>query len=222
MIIQIFQLYVVKTLPETNSISEEFLQGRAAINIWRSLVLLLSFIPLIYTFLIICSHNLKYNFALTIYAFLGLFMFCFLEITIRSIELFYTQLILPSSYLQATNLNEKKVLLDNYSAFQSVQYALYFPLMLTQAIGSIILSIIFSNRQKVNLLLKTAFALNAIRLAGRLIGMFLHINWFDSFSGSLYLPSIIIIYGLITVWLIKVKDEDVTGCINGAQHAVLQ
>ncbi|MEJ7643427.1 MAG: hypothetical protein WKF87_02420 [Chryseolinea sp.] len=206
-LIQSFQEYVFRTIPAPNNLTEELLQGAMPIHISRSMLLLLSFFTMIYIFLVIILHDFRKNILLFAIAFLGLFIFCFLEIGIRSIELFYTQLQMPAAFLQTKDQDVKNSIISNYSAFQSVQTALYFPLMLTQAIASAIISFVFSPRPKINFLIRTAFALNAFRLVGRLTAMFFDVNWFDSFSGGLYLPFTIVIFGLITIWLIKAKDQ---------------
>jgi hypothetical protein len=206
-LIQSFQEYVFRTIPAPNNLTEELLQGAMPMHISRSMLLLLSFFPMIYIFLVIILHDFRKNALLFTVAFIGLFIFCFLEIGIRSIEFFYTQLQMPTAFLQTKDEAVKNSIINNYSVFQSVQIALYFPLMLTQAIASAIISFAFSARPKINSFVKTAFALNAFRLAGRLTAMVFHVSWFDSFSGNLYLPFVIIIFGLITIWLIKVKDE---------------
>jgi hypothetical protein len=210
-LVQGFQEYVFGIIPVPNNSTEELLQGSMLLHIWRSTLLLLSFFLLIYVFLIICLQNFKKNAILSLAAFIGFMIFCFLEIGIRSIELFYTQLQMPTLYLQLKEEALKNSIIDKYMVFQSVQTALYFPLMLSQGIASLIMTISFSIKQKINILIKIAFAINTIRLAGRLLAITFHINWFDSFSGALYFPFVVIIFGLISVWLIKVKDENTAG-----------
>jgi hypothetical protein len=209
-LVQCFQEYVFRVIPVPANSTEELLQGAMHLHIWRSMLLLLSFFTLIYIFFVICLQNFRKNPTHSFLAFLGFLIFCFLEIGIRSVEFFYIQLQMPADFLQAKDDMLKNSIIDKYLVFQSVQAALYFPLMLSQAIASLIVAISYSGKPKINLLIKVALAINAIRLTGRLSAMTFHISWFDSFSGILYIPFVIVIFGLISVWLIKIKDENIT------------
>lgn len=206
-LIQSFQSYVFSVLPPTNSPTDEFLQGSLSINLWRATLLLLSFWGLMYVFLVVCVQNLKRNFTAAVFAFLGFFIFCLLEVCLRSVELFYFQIHLSAVYQQIVNAAEQKAITDLVANFQSVQLALYFPLMLSQTIGSVVLAVTFERSLRLNYLIVFAFALNGLRLVARIFGMFLHINWFDSFSNDLYLPFVFVIFGLIGIWLLLIKSE---------------
>jgi hypothetical protein len=74
-------------------------------------------------------------------------------------------------------------------------------------IGSIILAAAFERQLRLNYLIIFAFALNGFRLIARILGMFLHINWFDGFSDTLYLPLVFVIFGSIGIWLLLTKSE---------------
>jgi hypothetical protein len=209
-LIQCFQEYVFRTIPPPTNVAEELFQGAMPLHRWRSILLLLSFFGLMYAFFVISLHNFKRNAMLSLIAFVGFFIFCSLEIGIRSVEFFYTQIQLPELLLQAKEDALKNSIIDKYSVFQSIQMSLYFPLMIAQGIASVILLGAFSDKSKINLLIKIAFGLNAFRLATRLFAMTFHVNWFDSFGGDLYLPFVIAIYGLIAIWLLKAKEENST------------
>jgi hypothetical protein len=206
-LIQSFQSYVIWIVPPTNSPAEAFLQGSLTINLWRSTLLLLSFWGLLYLFLVLSLENLKHNYAATVFAFLGFFIFCLLEMCLRSVELFYVQVQLPAVYGQTVSLDEQKPILDFVARFESVQGALYFPLMLSQAIGSALLAATFSREKRLNYLIILALGVNALRLFARIGGMFLHVSWLDAVSSQLYLPFVYVIFGLIGIWLLMAKSE---------------
>jgi hypothetical protein len=205
--VQSFQSYVFSVLPPTNSPTDEFLQGSLSINLWRATVLLIAFWGLLYVFLIVCVQNLKSNFTATVFAFLGFLIFCLLEICLRSVELFYFQIHLPAVYRQTVSVTEQKAITDSVANFQSIQLALYFPLMLSQMIGSIVLAATFERNVRLNYLIILALALNGLRLVLRIFGMFLHINWLDNFSNGLYLPFVLVVFALIGIWLLLIKEE---------------
>jgi hypothetical protein len=206
-LIQSFQSYVFSVLPPSTSPTDEFLQGSLSINIWRSTLLLLSFWGLMYVFLVVCVQNLKRNFTASVFAFLGFFLFCSLEVCLRSIELFYFQIHLPDLFQRTAGAAEQKAITDLAVGFQSIQFALYFPLLFSQMFGSFILAATFERSLRLNYLIIFALALNGFRLIARILGMFLHINWFDSFSNHLYLPLVFVIFGLIGVWLLLTEAK---------------
>jgi|SRR5688572_11255453 len=206
-LIQVFQRFVFMSVPQPKNFAEELVLGSMPIHIWRSTLLLLSFFALIYVYAVIVFHEFKKSVLLYTTAFIGLLIFCFLEIGIRSVELFYTQIQLPTEFVNAKDELVKNSILDKYAAFQSIKGALYFPLLFSQGISSAIIAYLFSTKQKENYLIKVAFGVNAVRIAGRLGGMFLHVKWLDSFSGTLYLPLVIIIFGLLVFWFIKSKPD---------------
>ncbi len=204
---QTFQAYVLSVLPPAGSPAEELLQGSLSLNLWRAALLLLSFWGLMYVFLVICVQNLKRHYPATIVAFLGFFIFCSLEIGLRSVELFYLQIHLPSVFRQAAGAAEQKAILEWAAGFRSVQMALYFPLLFSQMIGSVILAATFERRIRINYLIMGAMAINALRLLGRILGMFLHVHVLDWFSASLYLPLVYVIFGLMMTWLWLTKKN---------------
>lgn len=205
-LIQSFQQYVFSLMPGKTSMTEELLLGSMNIHLWRSFLLLISFFLLVFVFnavVLYCYNKFKF---FSIIALIGFLIFCCLEIGLRSVELFYVQIELPRNYSNAATSTIKLTVIDNYNVFRSVQAALYFPLMLSQAVSSLLVAIIFPVRSKINLMIKVAFILNAVRLAGRLLGMYAGIHWLDNLSGTLYLPFVIIIYGLMAGWFLFAKD----------------
>lgn len=206
-LIQIFQQYVININPQPSNITEEIIQNSLPLNRWRSFLILISFFLMIYTYTVITFYELKRNILLYFLAFLGFFIFCFLEINIRSVELFYFQMKFPSEFLEAKTEITKTHLIENYTLFQSIQYALYFPLLLSQAISSLIISFLFSSKVKINYALKIGFGINALRLFFRLITMYLNLNIIEQYNSILYLPLVIIIFGLLSYWLFNVKDN---------------
>jgi len=204
--IQSFQAYVFSTNVSPANVAEELMQGATAAHKWRSFLLLLSHMSIIYTFSYIVISEIRKNIFLYSLALIGLLIFCSLEIGIRSVEYFYFQLKAPIEYLNTQSQLEKYAVLERFSTFKSIQISLYFPLLLSQAISSIIIFINFPAVPRINLLIKIAFGLNAFRLIGRIASMHFNLSWFDSLNGDLYLPMIIIIYGLLTYWFLFSKE----------------
>lgn len=197
-LIQGFQEFAIRTLGQPTEPAAELLQGPEPLNIARATLLLLSFFGLAFAFLVVCAHDRARRPFASAAAYLGFLTFCLIEIGLRSVELFWVYLRLPEEYARA-----QAAALDKMATFQAVQAALYFPLMLSQLLGSAILAIGFPRAPRRNLLIVAAFGINAVRLACRLVGQFLHVAAFDVISGPLYLPLVVVIYLPIAIWLYR-------------------
>lgn len=195
-LIQTFQEIVFRTLGEPSDPAAELLQGPAPLNVARATLLLVSFFGLAFVFLVVCAHDRARRPLASAAAFLGLFTFCLIEIGLRSVELWWVFARLPQEYARAP-----AAALDKMATFQAIQTSLYFPLMLAQLLGSAILALGFPRTPRRNMLIVVAFGANAVRLACRLAGMFLHISAVDVLSGPLYLPLVVVVYLPIAVWL---------------------
>lgn len=207
-VIQSFQAWVFKTIPDDPDPVKQLLSGHDPLNITRSWFMLFAMFGLWFVFFTICFSRFQKNKAATILAFTGFSLFCLLEVMLRSTELLYTQIQLPLQYLQATDDHAKQAILDHFNTFQQIQGALYFPLGLGQIIGSLCIAVYFPN-QGVDRFIKIIFLLNAIRLILRTLGNYFDLDplGFNSVYGDLYLPMVILIDGGKAFWLVKTADE---------------
>jgi hypothetical protein len=206
-IAQSFQSYVFTVLPEPGSTLEAFIQDSSSLNIWRSSILLLSFWGLIYLFLVLCANSFTRRPIATALAFVGLFIFCQIEILLRSVELFYVQIHLPGLYRATLIAADRHAIIGIVDGFHAVQSALYFPLLFSQFLGSVILACAFDYRSRVDWLLIAALSLNALRLVTRMAGMFLDVQALNDFSNQFYLIFVYLIFGLIAAWLLQQKGR---------------
>ena len=135
-------------------------------------------------------------------------IFFMLEVLLPSTELFYMHLYLPKKAL-AANANELNGIIDKFQTFQTIQSALYFPLILSATISYAILFFLFwSIKQKVNWIIRSVLAIDLLRSFWRLSADYFNIQWLqgDLYS-TIYLPMVIITFGPISIWLLKLKDE---------------
>ncbi|TWI04612.1 hypothetical protein IP90_00745 [Luteimonas cucumeris] len=206
--IQSFQWFVFAQLPGADDPAQALLQGPLPLNIARAVLMLLSFFGLAYLFLVCCAIAYRRRPAAAVLAFAGFFVFCLLEVQLRSIELFYVFLELPAQYLATTSANEQARILALQSTFQSVQHALYFVLGLTWLLGSVALCLGLGG-QRIDGLARFAFALNALRLALRMLDTYvLGGPHFDALYGALYLPLVYLTFVPIAAWLLLRRDQD--------------
>ncbi|UBB23738.1 hypothetical protein LAG73_10090 [Pseudoxanthomonas japonensis] len=203
--VQSFQWYVFGHLPEAGDPVQQLLQGPHPLNLARATSMLLSFFGLAYLFLVACGIAWRRNPALAVLAFLGFFVFCLLEVQLRAVELFHVYLALPEQYRATTDTAEHARILAAQGSFQSVQYALYFPLGLSWLLGSV-LACLALGRDRMHWLALWAFGLNAVRLFLRMIDSYLIGPKFDALYGILYLPLVYLSFVPLAIWLWRQKS----------------
>jgi hypothetical protein len=202
--VQSFQWYVFGHLPEAGDPVQQLLQGPHPLNLARATSMLLSFFGLAYLFLVACGIAWRRNPALAVLAFLGFFVFCLLEVQLRAVELFHVYLALPEQYRATTDTAEHARILAAQGSFQSVQYALYFPLGLSWLLGSV-LACLALGRDRMHWLALWAFGLNAVRLFLRMIDSYLIGPKFDALYGTLYLPLVYLSFVPLAIWLWRTR-----------------
>jgi hypothetical protein len=205
--IQGFQEYVFAHFPSPASPKEELLQGHHPLHLVRSWLMLLAMFGLLFLYMVICSLAAKVNRFWARFAFLGLFIFLFLEIMLRSIELFYTQQYLPALMLK-NNEQVQAGIIDKMQTFQTIQMSLYFPLIFSTLIAYVLLFFLFAGGEKVNRIIRLVMAVNILRSLWRLLSDYANISWLQgNLYNRLYFPLVVFLFGLTAFWLFKVKED---------------
>ncbi len=206
--IQSFQWYVFDQFTAPASPAEELQQGNHPLHLIRSSLMLGAMFGLMYVRYVICSlAAVSYRFWASL-AFICYFIFFMLEVLLRSTELFYAQLHLPQLALKA-NATELQSIVGQFQTFQSIQSALYFPLILAGTLSYAILFFLFPpGKQKINRLIKFVMGVDLLRSLWRLSSDYFGIGWLQgNFYDQIYLPLVFITFGAICIWLLKVRDE---------------
>ena len=205
--IQAFQEYVFAQFPSPSSPKEELLQGFHPLHLIRSWLMLFAMFGLLFLYLVICSLAAKVNRLWARFAFSGFFIFLFLEIILRSIELFYTQQYLPEQALKS-NAQSLPGIIDKMQTFQTIQVSLYFPLIFSALIAYVILFFLFTGGEKVNRLIRFVMAVNILRSLWRLLSDYGNISWLQgNLYNRLYFTLVVLLFGLTALWLFKVKEK---------------
>ena len=205
--IQGFQAYVFAQFPSPSSPKEELLQGFHPLHLIRSWLMLFAMFGLLFLYLVICSLAAKVNRFWARFAFSGVFIFLFLEIMLRSIELFYTQQYLPK---QALTSNEQALIgiIDKMQTFQTIQVSLYFPLIFSALIAYVILFFLFAGGEKVNRLIRFVMMVNILRSFWRLLSDYGNISWLQgNLYNRIYFALVVLLFGLTAWWLLKKKEN---------------
>ena len=203
--VQVFQDIVYRVLPTPATPTEELLAGAHPLHLVRSTLMLFAMVGLIFIYTTLALQRIRARPVLAGFAIACFGVFGLLEIGLRSVELFWTQVQLP----------HEPAGVDQLVAFQAVQGALYFPLMLATWIGSVLLFVLFRDR-----LLRAILALNLARITARLLTSYAHVPLLPTdVYEQIYLGLVIAFYGPLAYWLCKGRVSDgPAGIANPAGH----
>ena len=170
--------------------------------------MLVSMFGLWYIYTVVCLETAKTQKTYSVLAFVAFSIFCFLEICLRSTELFYVQIHLPAQYQSLSDTGSRLIIENIVKAFYQVQSALYFPLGLGWMLGSLIVALT-SPRSHVNYILKATFAINAVRIFVRILTVYVGFDILnDKIYSAIYLPLVVITFGLLGFWFLKSHRVD--------------
>lgn len=204
--IQTFQWYAFGHLPAAATPAAQLLQGPLPLNLTRAALMLLAFPGLLYLFAVTCALVERRRPACARAALVGFFVFCLLEIQLRSVEFFYVFGHLPAQYAAATSALERGSVLAAQATFAAVQSALYFPLGMAWLTGSVLVCVGLGAR-RLDWLAQVAFGLNAVRLLLRTLDVYLLGLKFDALYDALYLPLVVLTFVPLAAWLLLRGDE---------------
>lgn len=206
--VQTFQWYVFGALPATEDPVQALLQGPLPLNIARALLMLLSFFGLAYLFLVACALGFRRRPSAATAAFLCFFVFCLLEVVLRSIELFHVYLALPAQYQAAATAAAREAILGQQALFGAIQHAVYFPLGFSWMLGSVLLCFALGG-QRFDRLAQFGLGLNALRLVLRQLDVYAFPPPdFDALYEVLYLPLVYLTFAPIAAWLLLRRGDD--------------
>lgn len=204
-LIQSFQHFVFAQFPVASNVQEEMMQGHHSLHITRSWLMLISMFAMLILNITVCYIASTINRFWAIVAMAGYFTFFMLEVILRSIELFYTQIYLPQQALHADPAALQDVL-DKFSTFANIQHALYFPLIFSTSITYFSLFFIF--KPKAHRIIRFVMLVNILRSSWRLGSDFLNIRWLQgSLYDTVYLPLVVVVFGLTAIWLLRLKTS---------------
>lgn len=205
--VQGFQAYVFGAFGTPANAGEELLQSAAGLHIARSSLMLVSMFALIFISWVICAQGMRRRPILAWAAFFGFFMFGMFEVALRSVELFWTQVQLPAEYLKAADSVVRAAILDKVATFQSIQYALYFPLMFGPFLGYFAVFFLFPSSPRVHWALKFVMAFAVARTSIRLLGYAGLYPVSDATYLKYYFAMILVENLPKAYWLFRVRDE---------------
>jgi hypothetical protein len=198
--IQVFQECVFRAVGEPATPAEGLVLGGHPLHIVRSTAMLAAMFALVFLYGVICLQRAKDRPVLAGFTFLSFLLFGLLEIGLRSVELFWTQLELAPGYVH----NPDPALLERVAVFESVQHALYVPLGFSVLLGSVLGACLFATGRKLDRVIQVVFVLNALRNATRMLTVYAGWPLFpDAAYSAAYLPMVVAFYAPVAYWLVR-------------------
>lgn len=124
------------------------------------------------------------------------------EITQRSIDFFVVGAKWAHDFPNASQI-QREIILNRFALWNEVVVGWTFPLRLSVLLTSCcFLAATWTERRKGRwyVLAPVAFALNALRLLGRLLSTFAGQGWLNGFNGKLYFPAVFVTNLLLALW----------------------
>ena len=204
--VQVFQEYVFRAVGEPGTPAEALVFGHHPLHVARSTAMLAAMFALVFLYGVICLQRAKDRPVLAGFTFLAFLLFGFLEIGLRSVELFWTQLELAPAYARTPD----PAILGQAAVFEAVQHALYVPLGFAVLLGSALGASLFATGRKIDRVIQIVFVLNALRNATRMLTVYAGWPLFpDAAYTAAYLPMVIAFYAPAAYWLVR-RDAPVT------------
>jgi hypothetical protein len=125
-----------------------------------------------------------------------------LEVTQRSIDFFVVGEKWARQMGSASG-SERESILRRFALWNELTRGWYFPLLLTHLLASVcFLAATATELGKGGwfYFAPLAFALNALRLVGRIAGTYAGVAWLEPLNGRLYFPAVLVINGLLVLW----------------------
>ena len=189
-------------IPASQGPEQELLAYLLPINRVRALLILASILLLTIPFITIA---IRYWRATPIAAASGLIAgvgFVMFEFMVRSVDF----IVVGQSWANALNRSaspeEKAMIVSRYVIWGDIARGLYFGLLLSFFLASCaFFYATLRDHDRWSRIASIAFALNALRLLGRLSSTFAGQAWLDSLNNSAYFPAVFTINCLLAVWL---------------------
>ncbi|HJR75021.1 MAG TPA: hypothetical protein VJ806_15450 [Luteimonas sp.] len=209
---QIFQaLCYIFWFPETQAAAEDFAVRSGWLDRTRALAVLFGIAGLAVTYAVFALDRFAKAPLASLLAFTFCMFFVVFEFLHRGLDFVMVSQQWANAYAAEPALHG--VLAERHEFWSSFTSAIYFPLMLSGLIAWTCFAIATWKAGPGWMRLASfAFALNALRTLGRLLGNYTGVDWFDFLdSFTLYLVLVFLINGMLVTWLFKraaVADKD--------------
>jgi hypothetical protein len=125
------------------------------------------------------------------------------ELCHRSMDFFVIGEKWANQFAHVGSSGERDAILQRFALWNEMVQGWYFPLMLSYLLASCSFAVATwkdKGRSRWYYFAPIAFALNALRLVGRLLSNYAGQQWLDGLNGVLYFPAVLTIDTLLVMW----------------------
>lgn len=181
---------------------QAILQRLMPLDQFRLTAILLSFFAIMVVFGAVAIRRARVRPASSLLGFAFGFLFVIGEIINRSIDLFVISRRWAVEYQAAVSLAARQSLAERIQVWDESFGGFYFVLRMGLMLGSICYAAAtWDTRNRWNQIVAIAFAVNAVRLAGRLAEGYMGQAWLSPVNDAVYFPATLLIYGTVATWL---------------------
>jgi hypothetical protein len=188
-------------IPAAHGPEQELLTHLLPVDRARALLILASILLLVVPYITIA---MRYWRATPIAAASGLIAaiaFVGFEFTSRSMDFFVAGQSWANAYRASGSSQEKTMIVHQYVLWSNMVRGIYFELMLSFLLASCaFLYATLQDQDRWSRIASVAFALNALRLMGRMGSTFAGQTWLDGLNESAYFPSVLVINSMLAIW----------------------
>jgi hypothetical protein len=190
-------------IPASHGPRDDLLIYLLPIDRARAILILSTIILLIVPFVVIALRCFK---AASMASLLGLIFgvaFIAFEISRRSLDFFVVGQEWANQFILTNSAVERDSILQRFALWNEMARGWFFPLMLSYFLSSCSFAVAtWKDREQTNwrYLAPIAFALNALRLVGRLLNNYAGQKWLDGLNGTLYFPAVLTVDMLLIMW----------------------
>lgn len=202
--VQIFQaLCFIFWFPETQAAAEDYAVRIGWLDRTRALAVLFGIAGLAVTYAVFALDRFAKAPLASLLAFTFCMFFVVFEFLHRGVDFVMVSQQWANAYAAEPAL--RGVLAERHEFWNSFTSAIYFPLMLSGLLAWTCFAIAtWKAGSGWMRLASIAFAINALRTLGRLLGSYTGIGWFDFLNGlTVYLIFVFLINTMLVAWLFK-------------------
>jgi hypothetical protein len=199
---QVFQWMVIGVAPTPASPEEAIVNRLLPLARARSVVVMVSFpaVLLAYAGVALCALRRSPGAAIAGFAFA--FMFVAVEMAYRSVDVFVVTEQWARLLHDSGNAALTARIVERAALWREIVNALYFPLLLSNALASMALAAgVWNAMDRWCRALSALFIIKAVQAGVRILEMHFGLAWLSSFNFRIYFPITISVYGFTAFWL---------------------
>jgi hypothetical protein len=196
-------------IPAPRAPQDELLVYLLPIDQARSILVMGTIVALIVPFAVIALRYRRRTPLASILGFIFGAAFIGFELSYRSLDFFVIGQRWAHELASASG-PQRELVLERFARWNEMVRGWYFPLMLSYLLASCAFAVAaWTDRQRGRwyYFAPIAYALNALRLLGRILSWFAGQHWLDGFNDKLYFPIVFVINAMVLIWFLVIANE---------------